>query len=96
MFIIVLFLETLRIYPSLPTLNRRCNRNYTLRDTDIVIEAGTPVIISPLGLHRDPEYFPEPLKFDPDRFSDENRKNIRPYTYLPFGEGPRNCIGSYF
>lgn len=48
------------------------------------------------AFHHDPEYFPEPEKFDPERFSAENRKNIDPDTYLPFGIGPRNCIGSRF
>lgn len=48
-------------------------------------------MIPVLGFHYDENYFPEPEKFDPKRFSDA--KNIGPYTYLPFGEGPRNCIG---
>lgn len=48
------------------------------------------------GYHRDPNYFPDPLKFDPERFNEENRGNIDPDTYLPFGIGPRNCIGSRF
>lgn len=46
--------------------------------------------------HHDPEYFPNPDKFDPERFNEENRKNIDPDTYMPFGIGPRNCIGSRF
>lgn len=46
--------------------------------------------------HNDPQYFPEPDKFDPHRFSEENRKNIDLDTYMPFGIGPRNCIGSRF
>lgn len=46
-----------------------------------------------MGLHHDPEYFPEPEKFIPERFGDENKQSIQPYTYLPFGDGPRNCIG---
>lgn len=45
------------------------------------------------GLHHDPKHFPDPEKFDPERFSEENKHNIAPNTYLPFGVGPRNCIG---
>lgn len=84
------------MYPPLTTLTRRCVKNYNLRDTDIIIEKGTPVLISTLGLHMDPEYFPNPEVFDPERFSEENKKNIRSFTYIPFGEGPRNCIGLRF
>ncbi|XP_063929954.1 cytochrome P450 6a2-like [Zophobas morio] len=88
--------ETLRIYPPFPSINRRCTKNYTLRDTNIVIEEGTPVLISALGLHMDPEFYPEPENFDPDRFSEENKKSRHPFVHLPFGEGPRNCIGLRF
>lgn len=48
---------------------------------------------SPAGFHHNPEYFPDPEKFDPERFSDENRKNIQQQHYVPFGIGPRACIG---
>lgn len=46
------------------------------------------------GIHQDPKYFPDPDRFDPERFNDENKGKIKPYTYFPFGLGPRNCIGS--
>ncbi|XP_046751174.1 cytochrome P450 6k1-like [Diprion similis] len=85
--------ETLRKYPSLPILDRMANADYELPETGLVIEKGTPVYISLLGMHYDPEYFPEPHKFDPERFSDVNKKKIPRYAYLPFGIGPRSCIG---
>lgn len=81
------------MYPALPSLNRECTEDYKIPDTDVLIEKGTRVMISILGLHHDPEYFPDPEKFEPERFSDENKNDIRPYTYLPFGDGPRNCLG---
>ncbi|XP_055531477.1 probable cytochrome P450 6d5 [Wyeomyia smithii] len=83
--------ETLRMYPSLPFLNRECNKAYKLPGTDHTIPKGTPVIIPIMGIHRDPDLFPEPEKFIPERFQDEQL-----YTsdaYLPFGIGPRICIG---
>jgi cytochrome P450 family 9 len=55
------------------------------------------VILIPIHcFHNDPQYFPDPDKFDPSRFSEENLNNIDPDTYMPFGIGPRNCIGSRF
>nr|WDY85982.1 cytochrome P450 6HX2 [Pagiophloeus tsushimanus] len=88
--------ETLRLYPPVLTLTRICQNNYKLKGSDAIIEKGTPVVISAIGLHRDPELFPNPDKYDPERFSPANKQNIAPYTYLPFGEGPRNCIGARF
>lgn len=81
------------MYPPLPILNRRCTENYTIPETNITIEKGTAVAVPVLGLHYDEEFFPEPNKFDPNRFSEENIRNIKPYTYIPFGDGPRNCLG---
>lgn len=89
------FLETLRKFPPAGTIQRMCNKKYTIPETGTVIEYGTRVFVSVLGLHRDPEYYPEPDKFDPERFSDENKGSIRSYTYIPFGEGPRICIGTF-
>jgi len=59
----------------------------------IKLPAGTGLFISVLGLHFDATYFPEPEKLNPDRFTEENKGSRPNYTYLPFGEGPRMCIG---
>lgn len=58
------------------------------------VEKGTPFLIPIYGIQHDPQYFPDPEKFDPERFSDENKDRILPGTYIPFGVGPRNCIVS--
>nr|AKZ17694.1 cytochrome P450 monooxygenase CYP6BQ35 [Tenebrio molitor] len=88
--------ETLRKYPPVPLLNRQCNKDYIIPNTNILIEKGVHVGISALGLHNDPEYYPNPKVFDPDRFSEENKKSRPAFTWLPFGEGPRACIGLRF
>ncbi|XP_025265760.1 cytochrome P450 6k1 isoform X3 [Camponotus floridanus] len=85
--------ETLRMYPSLGYINRMPNEAYKVPNSDLVIEKGTPVYIPMLGLHYDPEYFPNPDKFDPERFNEENKRNRPACVYFPFGEGPHNCIG---
>ncbi|KAH6933708.1 hypothetical protein HPB50_017674 [Hyalomma asiaticum] len=53
---------------------------------------GMCVDIPLAGIHHDAEYFPEPEKFNPERFLPENKDNVRPFTYMPFGVGPRNCV----
>nr|QZM07469.1 cytochrome P450 monooxygenase CYP6TE1 [Lasioderma serricorne] len=88
--------ETLRKYPPLSFLNRVCTSDYKIPGTQVTLVKGTKVLISVLGLQRDPEFFPDPEKFDPERFSEENKDKIVPYSYIPFGEGPRICIGLRF
>ncbi|KAK0072517.1 hypothetical protein PV325_011256 [Microctonus aethiopoides] len=85
--------ETLRKYPPLPFLDRVAHADYKVPNSDLIIEKGTPVFISMTGLHYDPQYFPKPDKYDPERFSEENKKSRKPCIYIPFGEGPHNCIG---
>lgn len=60
------------------------------------IPTGTQAIAHILGVQTDPEYYPEPMKFDPDRFTPENSKGRHPFAYIPFSAGPRNCLGKSF
>ncbi|XP_046604350.1 probable cytochrome P450 6a14 isoform X1 [Neodiprion virginianus] len=88
--------ETLRKYPAVPILNRECTAEIDLPETGLHVEKGTAIIIPVHGIHNDPEIYPDPEKFDPERFTEENIAGRHPYAYLPFGEGPRNCIGMRF
>ncbi|KAF5304861.1 hypothetical protein FQR65_LT07878 [Abscondita terminalis] len=88
--------ETLRKYPPVAFIGRKCVKDYNIPGTDVVLERGMYVDVSILGIHRDPEFYPEPENFDPDRFSKENKISRSFCTYLPFGEGPRTCIGMRF
>jgi cytochrome P450 family 6 len=91
------FTETLRKYPILPFLDRKCFIDYKLPSPSgngtITLPAGTGVFVPVLAIQHDPQYFPEPEKFDPERFTEENKRSRPKYTYIPFGEGLRNCIG---
>ncbi|XP_066997652.1 cytochrome P450 9e2 isoform X2 [Anabrus simplex] len=91
----VLF-ETLRKYPPVARVDRTCTTNYTLPGTDVTLDVGYAVAIPVMGLHYDPQYFPEPDLFNPDRFLPEEKLKRSPYVYMPFGAGPRNCIGTRF
>ncbi|KAH8344192.1 hypothetical protein KR084_007750 [Drosophila pseudotakahashii] len=86
-------LETTRKYPALPFLNRICTQDYPVPDSKLVIKKGTPVLISLLGMHLDSENFPDPMSYQPERYLDES-KDFNQAAYMPFGEGPRMCIGA--
>ncbi|GFS49394.1 cytochrome P450 3A11 [Nephila pilipes] len=88
--------ETLRLFPPAIRLERVADADYKLGHKDIVIPRGMTINIPVYCMHRDPKYFPRPETFDPDRFMAEERAKRDPYTYLPFGAGPRNCIGMRF
>ncbi|KAK9752570.1 Cytochrome P450 [Popillia japonica] len=93
--------ETLRKWPAAIATDRVCSKPFTIEPVNpgekpVHLKPGEVVFIPINGIHRDPKYFPNPDTFDPERFSDENKGNIKPYTYMPFGLGPRNCIGSRF
>lgn len=87
--------EGLRLWPVAVQSDRKCVKDYVYADGDrqFTIEKGSNVIFNLIMIHRNPKFFPEPDRFDPERFSDQNKQNIIPGTYIPFSIGPRGCIG---
>lgn len=90
--------ETLRYWPAAPGTDRVCVKDYHFDDGSLkfTVEKGTALSIPFVSLHHDEKYWDNPKKFNPDRFSEDNKDKIVSGTYLPFGLGPRNCIGSRF
>nr|XP_034183757.1 probable cytochrome P450 6a14 [Osmia lignaria] len=88
--------ETLRKYPVVLWLSRTAMTNYTFSGTKVTIPKGQHVVVPVDAIQNDPDIFPEPEVFDPNRFLDDNAKGRHPMFYMPFGDGPRNCIGARF
>lgn len=87
--------ESLRLYPSVPFFGRNITEEIALGN--VVFPEGTTVKCSPYLLGRNPNVYPDPLKFDPSRFDVEtNNEKNNPYSFIPFSAGPRNCIGQRF
>nr|AXB26395.1 CYP332A24 [Yponomeuta padella] len=88
-------LETLRKYPPVPHLDRICIKEYKL-DDKLVVEKGTPVFVNVGAIHHDPQNYPEPMEWRPERFIASQEGDNRQFTFIPFGEGPRFCIGKRY
>ncbi|GAB4576399.1 MAG: cytochrome P450 [Anaerolineae bacterium] len=86
--------ETLRLYPPVHLGSRLVAEDVPFQD--YVLPAGARVMYSIYLTHRHPDYWEEPERFNPDRFDRANKRAIPPYAFLPFGGGPRNCIGAAF
>ncbi|CAN7938498.1 unnamed protein product, partial [Ixodes hexagonus] len=84
--------ETMRLHPAVVAFTtRRALEDY--RYGDLLIRKGMSVFASTYQIHHDPSLWPEPYKFDPERFSPENKASIPTNAFLPFGLGPKHCIG---
>ncbi|MDX5320025.1 MAG: cytochrome P450, partial [Bacteroidota bacterium] len=86
--------ETMRMYPPVFALPRDVGEDFELEN--FLLQKDTPFLISIYGLHHNPAYWPNPKKFDPERFSKVNKENQVKGSYMPFGLGQRICIGSQF
>lgn len=78
--------ESMRLNPPVATIHRTATFDYKLPNGSMIAK-GTKVIIPNLAFQRDPDIFPEPMKFDPERFSQEGKQSRHPFSTLPFGEG---------
>lgn len=83
--------ESLRLHPSVPLIARRTLEPIQIEGVDVPV--GVDVNIPIYAIHHNPDVYPDPENFDPERFTDEGQKNRGPYDYIPFSAGNRNCIG---
>ena len=86
--------ESMRLYPPAWAMGRYARADFQLGD--FFLPAKTTVLISQFVTHRDPRFFPDPLRFDPERFTPEAKSRRTKLTYFPFGAGVRQCIGESF
>jgi cytochrome P450 len=93
-FCLRVFKEALRLYPPVYMFGRRAIADVRVGDYDL--PRGTLVLVSPWSLHRRPEAWPDPERFDPGRFEPAAEQARHKHAYLPFGGGPRICIGNHF
>ncbi|KAI5645230.1 cytochrome p450 domain-containing protein [Phthorimaea operculella] len=88
------FKEAMRMFPSLGCLNRVCTRKYKIPELDITLDPGVKILIPVQAIHMDEKYYDNPTEFRPERFTPDAVKERHNFAYLPFGDGPRGCIGA--
>ena len=81
------------MYPAAPVTVRKAANDYEIPGTKMVIEKGRTIFIPNMGIHYDDRYWKDPKVFDPERFTPEESAKRPNLAFMPFGEGPRNCIG---
>ncbi|MFG2812089.1 cytochrome P450 [Streptomyces sp. NPDC048410] len=86
--------ELMRVRQPILVISRRAVRDFPLGGGHV--RAGTELFYSPYAVHRDPDLFPDPLRFDPDRWLDKPATQLPKGAYTPFGAGPRHCVGEQF
>ncbi|XP_026829903.1 cytochrome P450 4C1 [Ooceraea biroi] len=86
--------ETMRLYPSVYLITRKLQEDVMLQS--YLVPAGADVVIDIIHLHKNPDFWPNPEVFDPDRFLPEHVQERHPFAYIPFSAGSRNCIGQRF
>jgi len=92
---LILFSETLRKYSITIALLRVATQDYKVPGKSLIIEKGQKIVIPSFSIHHDPKYYPNPNNFDPERFTAEEKSKRLNGTFIPFGDGPRQCIGMY-
>ena len=88
--------EALRLYPPAWLLHARKSRAEDRLPSGALLPAGSRLFLSPWSMHRNPRWFPDPTRFDTDRFSPEAKQARPAFSYVPFGGGGRRCLGESF
>lgn len=84
--------EAIRKYPPVPNVTRVANADYHVANSNIIIEKGTSIICPIYSIHTDPEIYPDPETYNPDRFLLDKMEKRHPFSFIPYGNGPRTCM----
>lgn len=76
-------------------MDRNCTKDFMIPGTKARVPAGVKVVVPVWSIHHDPKIYPNPDHFDPERFMGDNKHSRRSGVYLPFGDGPRQCLGLF-